>query len=34
MYFKTFPTIPYDSAGTGNLKEVTNFTKWTLGIKI
>ena len=27
MYFNTFPTIPYDSAGTGELKTVTNLLR-------
>ena len=27
MYFITFPTIPYDSAGTGELKTVTNLLR-------
>tara|TARA_Y100000592_G_scaffold57398_1_gene89859 strand:- start:147 stop:674 length:528 start_codon:yes stop_codon:yes gene_type:complete len=27
MYFNTFPIIPYDSTGTGNLKAVTNLLR-------
>ena len=27
MYFDNFPTIPYDSAGTGELKTVTNLLR-------
>ena len=26
-YFKNFPTIPYDSAGDGKLKDVTNLLR-------
>ena len=27
MYFDAFPIIPYDSAGTGQLKAVTNLLR-------
>ena len=27
MYFQNFPTIPYDSTGTGEFKGVTNLLR-------
>ena len=27
MYFKSFPTIPYDSVGDGNFKDVKNLMR-------
>ena len=27
MYFKSFPTIPYDSTGTGDFKDVKNLLR-------
>ena len=27
MYFENFPTIPYDSTGTGEYKAVTNILR-------
>ena len=27
MYFNSFPVIPYDNEGNGNLKDVTNLLR-------